>query len=148
MSFVKIARDFLTAVKNETDPYTTAKGVIKVRNYRKVDLMTPSHLQFAKYWRGPGKRPPLDSILQWVGEKGIIFEGTDERGTAFAIQKSIGEKGTKNYVPNAPNALEEALKNHSKEYFSKLSKDILEKQNKAIQAQFDNVFPDKIIIKL
>ena len=33
MSFVKIAKEFLMAVKGELDPHTTQKGQVKVRNF-------------------------------------------------------------------------------------------------------------------
>lgn len=121
MSFVKVAKEFLMAVKGELDPHTTQKSKIKVRNFFTVELLTPGHIQYAKYGRGPGKPPPIDPIMQWVSQKGIVSGKRNIKGAAIAIAKSIGEKGTKNYVKNAPNALEEALAKH----MSKL----LEKQN-------------------
>ena len=110
MSFVSITREFLMLVKGDLDEYTTQKSTIKVNNFLSLSLFTPAHLQFAKYGRGPGKMPPLDPLIEWVSKKGIVSGGPSQaRGAAFAIAKSISKKGTKNYVPNAPNALEEAL---------------------------------------
>ena len=148
MSFVKIAKEFLTNVKNDLDKHTTQKGLIKVKNYRSVSLFTPAHLQFAKYGRGPGKNPPLNSILRWVEAKGIIFSGSDARGTAFAIQKSIGKKGTKNYVPNAPNALVESLNKFKSSYYSKLNQETAAKQNKEINKGLKESFPSEIKINI
>lgn len=110
-----IAMEFLQAVSSEMDPYTKDKGIIKQEGNKAI-LLTPSHIQYARYGRGPGKNPPFESIFQWVKEEGIKFQGTDERGTAFAIQSSIGKKGTKNYTPNAPSFIEESIKKHLQEY--------------------------------
>ena len=121
MSFVKIAKDFLKLVKGELDQHTTQKSDIKVNNFLSVSIFTPAHVQFAKYGRGPGKQPPLDPLIEWVRKKGIITGEKNIRGAAFAIAKSIGKNGTKNYVPNAPNAIEEALKKHMGKYVNKIN---------------------------
>lgn len=123
-----IAGEFLEAVTGDLDPYTKVKGVVEVGETRAI-LLTPSHIQFARYGRGPGKKPPLDNILKWIREEGIKFEELSERGTAFAIQASIGKNGTSNWVPNAPNALEEAIKNHYQDYMDKLGKAVTIKTN-------------------
>lgn len=112
---MEISLEFLKAVTGELDPYTRTKGEVYQDGYKAV-LLTPSHIQYARYGRGPGKRPPLDDILQWVKEQGIKFEKLSEVGTAFAIQNSIGKHGTKNWVPNAPSFLEEAIDKHMDEY--------------------------------
>ena len=122
MSFVKITKEFLMLVKGDLDQYTTQKSTIKVNNFKSLSLFTPAHLQFARYGRGPGKMPPLDPLIEWVSKKGIVSGGASEaRGAAFAIAKSISKKGTKNYVPNAPNALEEALDKHMNTYVTKVN---------------------------
>lgn len=122
MSFVKITKEFLMLVKGDLDQYTTQKSTIKVNNFKSLSLFTPAHLQFARYGRGPGKMPPLDPLIEWVSKKGIVSGGPSEaRGAAFAIAKSISKKGTKNYVPNAPNALEEALDKHMNTYVTKIN---------------------------
>lgn len=113
-------KDFLMAVKVELDPSTTRKGEVIRSGEYEYTLLTPSHIQFAKFGRGPGKQPPIEPILGWVKNKGIVFEGSTEEGTAWAIAKSIAKNGTKNWVPNAPNALEEALTNHYKVYNDRL----------------------------
>lgn len=112
---IEIARQFLELVTSDLDPYTTKKGVIEVGDNR-VTLFTPDYVQFAKYGRGAGKKPPLQFILDWIKSKNIRFENSTERGTAFAIQASIGKNGTLNYVKNAPNAIDEAIKKHLKLY--------------------------------
>lgn len=106
---LNIAKNFLLLVTGELDKYTKEKGIVEAQE-NSVILFSPSHIQFARYGRGPGKKPPFDSILEWVKKENIKFDNTDERGTAFAIQASIGKNGTKNFVPNAPNFLEEELK--------------------------------------
>lgn len=105
---LEIAKQFLEQVTADLDPYTSKKGVIKVGN-NQVTLFTPDYVQFAKYGRGAGKKPPLQFILDWVKSKNIRFENSTDKGTAFAIQASIAKNGTLNYVKNAPNAIEEAI---------------------------------------
>lgn len=139
-----IAGEFLEAVTGELDPYTKEKGVVDVGEARAI-LLTPSHIQFARYGRGPGKNPPLDNILQWVKEEGIKFEKLSEQGTASAIQFSIGKHGTKNWVPNAPNALEEALTKHMEDYMDKLSKATVVKINDQVNGIYKQMnFKDLI----
>jgi hypothetical protein len=123
-TFYIIAKDFLKAVTAELDPYTSKKGIIKV-GIGNATLFTPSHIQFAVNGRGPGKSPPLDPILAFVQENGIKFEGTDERGTAFAIMNSIAKNGTKRWNPGAPDALQEAIDNNLSEYFGQVSSEAL-----------------------
>ena len=123
MSFVKISKEFLMLVKGDLDQYTTQKSTIKVNNFKSLSLFTPAHLQFARYGRSPGKMPPLDPLIEWISKKGIVSGGaSNARGAAFAIAKSISKNGTKNYVPNAPNALEQALDKHMKTYVNKVNK--------------------------
>ena len=44
------------------------------------------------------------------------------------IAKSIGEKGTKNYKPGAPDALTEAFEKHMKVYLAGLALDTQKRQ--------------------
>lgn len=119
--FVDIARQFLFMVSGEIEPYVSDKPEIKVSR-NTVTLFAPEHFQFAKYGRGPGKQPPVNKILDFVKKKGIIFENSTQEGTAWAIAKSIAKKGTKGYTPNAPNAFEEAINKHLKDYADEISK--------------------------
>ena len=127
MSFVSIAKDFLLLVKGELDPHTTQKSEIKVANFLSVSIFTPAHVQFAAYGRGPGKQPPLDPLIAWVKKKGIVSGESNIRGAAFAIARSIGKNGTKNYVSNAPNVIEEALEKYLHFYANKLNENHVRK---------------------
>jgi len=125
-------------VKGDLDQYTTQKSTIKVNNFLSLSLFTPAHLQFAKYGRGPGKMPPLDPLIEWVSKKGIVSGGSSQaRGAAFAIAKSISKKGTKNYVPNAPNALEEALNKHMNTYVTKVNEKHVNDTIKKLDKSYD-----------
>ena len=139
-----LAKEFLILTTTELDKYTTEKGEIRVENDQ-ITLFTPAHIQFARYGRGPGKRPPFAEILEFVKKNNIKFEGTDQKGTAFAIQASIGKNGTIGYTRNAPNFLEETLSKNFVEYQDKLSgalKIIIEEQVKNITkvVKFDSNF--------
>ena len=135
MEFLDIAEDFLKAVTSEFDPYTSTKGVIvKNDGEQSVSLFTPSHIQFAKFGRSPGKQPPVDEILKWVTTSGVIQYGSQKEalGTAWAIAKSISKKGTSNYVPNAPDVFEEAIDLHIGKFVDEVSK-------RVVKITFDDV---------
>jgi len=121
---MEISKEFLGAVTGELDPWTKTKGEIGDEG-TKVYLLTPSHIQYARYGRGPGKNPPFKDIFDWVKAEGIKFGNLDEKGTATAIQFSIGHKGTSNWVPNAPSFLEESILKHMEEYQIELGRKLI-----------------------
>lgn len=123
-SFEDIARDFLEAVTSELDVYTSIKGKI-YGDSDSMTLETPGHIHFAKNGRGPGKKPPLEAMLELVRSKNIIFDGADEKGTAFALQAIIAKKGTKNHKPNAPDILESTVNKYQEIYKNELGEVIL-----------------------
>lgn len=138
--FVEIAKSFLQMVSGELDPYTSKKGTIEVSG-NAVTLFTPDYIQFAKYGRGAGKKPPLSQILEFVKKNNIRFENQTERGTAFAIQASIAKNGTLNYKPNAPNALNEAIEKHITEFNEKIGNIIKVSIQKDVNAIYSNTDP-------
>jgi hypothetical protein len=148
MSFIAIATAFLKAVSGELDEYTSEDAKIEQTGENEVTMFTPSHIQFARYGRGPGKNPPLDPILDWISKKGIIFDGTDAKGTAFAIQASIAKKGTKNWIPNAPNALDEVIDKHLREYQKDLNEEVVEEQSEAVNKVWEANIPRSINFKI
>lgn len=140
-----IAVEFLKTVTAQLDPYTSEKGVIEVRekgDKKEAVLLTPSHIQFARYGRGPGKNPPLDPLLEWVKKNNVQFGNSSERGTAFALQKMIAKNGTKNWVKNAPNALEEAIKANLEEYNNKLASQLTVTISDSVNQIYKTVFPE------
>lgn len=152
MSFKAIAREFLMAVKGDLTGYTSEEPVI-VEQGNEITLLTPSHIQFAKYGRGPGKQPPVDAIIEYVSAKRFQFRDKRGRfisyeGTAWAIARSIAEKGTLNWVPNAPNAIEEAVNNHVLDYYKKMEAFVIETYDPDIQKVYEKLYPRKVTIKL
>jgi hypothetical protein len=121
MNLVDIAREFLEIVNNDLNKYTSENGWVTT-DQTGATLFTPAHIQFAKYGRGPGKMPPIDPLVSWIKKKGIVTDDKEAKGMAFAIAKTISRKGTINYVPNAPNAIEEALTQHIGVFNEKLLK--------------------------
>tara|TARA_R110002074_G_scaffold56643_2_gene139658 strand:- start:4169 stop:4630 length:462 start_codon:yes stop_codon:yes gene_type:complete len=124
-SFEDIARKFLEAVTSDLDVHTSIKGEIVKNNDTSFSLLTPDHIQFAYAGRGPGKKPPLQQMLDLVESKNILFDGLDKRGTAFAIQASIGAKGTSNWDPNAGDLMEETVAKYQDQYARDLGKQVL-----------------------
>lgn len=109
--YYKIVDTYLQAVAIELNQYSKHKSTVAVNEKEGVVALTmPAHIQFARYGRGPGKKPPFANILKWVQEEKIKFENSTDKGTAFAIQASIGKHGTKNHVANAPDFVQEVLK--------------------------------------
>lgn len=108
----KVCERYLNVVKKDLDKHTSHKSNVLNRGNKdgKVTIRIPLHIQFAAYGRGPGKKPPFDFILQWVKKERVKFSNNTDEGTAFAIQASIGLHGTKNWVPNAPDVVEESMK--------------------------------------
>jgi len=135
--FLLVAREFLVAIKEDVEKYTEEETTIKVNGPYSISIFTPNHFQFARYGRGPGKKPPLDPILKWVKKNGVIFDGTNDKGTAFVIQKSIGKKGTANYVPNAPDALNELIEEHVDRFTQRLSGEAFNLQRKRTKEAYN-----------
>lgn len=54
--------------------------------------------------RAPGKRPPIQPLIAWVGHKFGIY-GDEAKSAAFAIAKKIEREGTE-YYPNGTQLLE------------------------------------------
>lgn len=148
MTFQEIATDFLRAVTSELDPYTSTKGRIDLSDTSGATLFTPSHIQFAKYGRGPGKQPPFDEIFQWVKREGIRFDNTTQEGTAWAIAKSIAKNGTSNWVPNAPNALQESIDNNIEKYFEDINTLSIQLAFDSASEMIKSIVPEKINYKI
>lgn len=147
MDFREIAKQFLLLVSGRLDKYTTKKGSVKVER-DSVILFTPSHIQFAKYGRGAGKMPPVEPLIDWVRKKGIVTEEKEIKGTAWAIAKSIAKNGTKNYVPNAPNAIEEAIEAEFDNYATRMAGFFSDEINNKVLEIMTQAIPDKVDIKL
>ena len=44
--------------------------------------------------RGPGKRPPIEALIPWVGSKLGVPPGPERRSVAFLVARKIGAQGT------------------------------------------------------
>ena len=112
-----------------------------------VTLFSPSHIHYAKYGRPPGKPAPINEILKWVKDKGIIFPKKKQLGTAFAISRAIGKHGTLNYVEGAPNALEEAILKHNQKYLAELNGAVNLTIKNSVDTIYKDMFPEKVVFK-
>lgn len=142
-SFEDIARSFLEAVTSELDVYTSIKGKIFSSGNNSMTLETPGHIHFAKNGRPSGKNPPLKAMLQLVRSKNILFDGMDERGTAFALQAIIAKKGTKNYKPNAPDTMEEAIAKYQNIYMQELGESVLVEIDDQLKREMQDVWNEQ-----
>ncbi len=59
-----------------------------------INIYGADYLKVVDKGRSPGKQPPVSKLLPWVRSKNIQIGKTPE-SAAFAIAKSIGEKGIK-----------------------------------------------------
>ena len=143
-SFEEIARKFLEAVTSDLDTHTSIKGEIVKNSSTSFSLLTPDHIQFAAYGRGPSKKmPPLEAMLKMVNEKNILFSGLDKRGTAFAIGMAIKHNGTKNWVPNAPDIMESTVSRYQDIYEKELGTGILVDINNIMKAEFEKIWKEE-----
>ena len=141
-SFEEIARSFLEAVTSDLDTYTSIKGKI-YGDSDSMTLETPDHIQWAFAGRGKGKRPPLEAMLELVRSKNIIFDGKDEKGTAFALQAIIAKKGTKNHKPNAPDIMETTVAKYQKKYEKELGDSILIDIDNKLKEEMEKFWKDQ-----
>ena len=141
-TFEDIARDFLESVTSELDTYTSIKGKI-YGDGNSMILETPDHIQYAFAGRGPGKKPPLEAMLELVRSKNIIFDGADERGTAFALQAIIAKKGTKNHKPNAPDILESTVNKYQESYKNELGEVLLVEIDNRLKREMEEMWREQ-----
>jgi hypothetical protein len=93
--------------------------------------------------RGPGKPPPVSSILEWIKEKGIRPQGKiTQIGLAYMIARSIGAKGQrfKKPKPFIQSSLLSALDENMKNIANKGAVDIMKKLKQDLET-------NKLIIK-
>lgn len=69
-----------------------------------VSFNLEDYWKYVEYGRGPGKRPPIDAIEQWIKVKPIIPDPINGRvpttkQLAFLISRKIGMEGTKAQRP-------------------------------------------------
>lgn len=143
MDLKDIAIEFLKLVKKDLDKSTTRKGRIE-SDKDSITLFTPSHIQFARYGRGAGKMPPIEPLVDWVKQKGLVKSNKEALGTAWAIAKSISKKGTKNYVKNAPNAIEEAIDKYFRPYQDKLNEKYIDTLSEELEEKYRDAIPPTI----
>ena len=96
---------------------------------------------FCRSWKG--KRPPLEAMLELVRSKNIIFDGKDEKGTAFALQAIIAKKGTKNHKPNAPDIMETTVAKYQKKYEKELGDSILIDIDNRLKDEMEKFWKDQ-----
>lgn len=56
-------------------------------------IILPQYVVYADGGRGPGKEPPLDSIIDWVRFKFGIRDSKEAVNIAWAIRSKIAKKG-------------------------------------------------------
>jgi len=86
--------------------------------------------------RGPGKPPPVSSILEWIKEKRIRPQGKiTQIGLAYLIARSIGAKGQrfKKPKPFIQSSLRSALNDNMQNIVNKGAVDIMKKIKEDIE---------------
>jgi len=88
----------------------TRSGRILVRSNEQIVEFNALYAWYAEHGRNPGRRPPLEPILDWVHKRGLggtysvgshrrtgnyTSQIKEDRAIAFLIQRSIGKKGTR-----------------------------------------------------
>jgi hypothetical protein len=86
--------------------------------------------------RGPGRRPPVSSILEWIKEKRIsVPQGMKDTQFAWLIARSIGAKGQrfKKAKPFIQSSLRNALDNNMQNIANKGAIDIMKRIKQDIE---------------
>lgn len=52
--------------------------------------------------RRPGRFPPIDRILEWIKQRGIVPDDISERSLAFLIARKIARRGTEIFQGKRP----------------------------------------------
>ena len=81
-----------------------ASRVTQTGDLVEAKIVGSEHWKYFEYGRKRGKRPPIKSIEEWITAKGIPVRKSKgesklsvmerRRGMAFAIARSIGQRGT------------------------------------------------------
>ncbi len=83
LSKANIQSDSTKNIKTEVDN----SGII---------ITLPGHYKFIDAGRKPGKRPPVNVILEWMSKERIsIPSGMKPNQFAFLVSRSIGRRGVK-----------------------------------------------------
>lgn len=72
----------------------TSQSVQSTSTPNSVTVTGKAFIYVVETGRKPGRRPPVDNIIQWLQTGKVSFTGKIE-SAAFAISKAIGEKGSK-----------------------------------------------------
>jgi len=59
-----------------------------------AELSGLNHWAFLGNGRRPGKKPPVDPLIEWVKAKGLASEDKEVKKIAYIIQRKIAEEGT------------------------------------------------------
>lgn len=62
-------------------------------NERGLKVYAADYIYYVEHGRAPGKFPPIDSIKQWIEDKGLNFD-IPINSLAFLIARKIAQKGT------------------------------------------------------
>ena len=95
-----------------------ARTKIVIKN-GKIQLITLDYFKFVDRGRGAGKPPPVAIIADWIKRKKIkIPSGYNASNFAYAVAKSIGERGTKgkDLMPS----IGQIMRNLTKQYIRKI----------------------------
>lgn len=92
---------FIELGMNSSGNWLKSLGVRSANN--EGEIMGPAYTEQLALGRKPGKRPPIDPLVQWVGAKFGLY-GKEAVIAAFAISNKIAKEGTK-YYPNGTDLL-------------------------------------------
>lgn len=105
------------------------------------NLSGAEYYYYVVHGRRPGKRPPIDSILEWIQKKGIHADDISDRSLAFLIARKIGNVGTDIYTGKRPGlALEEILAKNEEKFNKDLADKKLAEMIELLDESFNKIF--------
>lgn len=107
----EVIKDFFEKVKKAYIEDQRSKGIrasgksadtLRIESNTKAGkLYGQAYIHFQKVGRKPGAFPPIDAILQWIKDKGIVADIPD-KSLAFLIARKIAKKGTDIFLKKRP----------------------------------------------
>jgi hypothetical protein len=109
-------------LKASVEPDIVEQG----NNITKLKILMADYWEAAETGRKAGKMPPVESIMDWIANKGIKVGGLKgNRSLAWAIAKSIAKKGTmKRFNYKGSNFLSDVINDETLKEFNKAAAEI------------------------
>ena len=140
----------LQAARNNMPTYYELKDNIKFvmnvnGNFYEIIFNAPAYWEYANDGRGPGKRPPISVIAEWIERRNITPECRNgktpkPKQLPYMIANAIARDGTKFHGPTGLHFLEKSIDEQKAYWDERISEAI----SNDIIAELDSFFSNPI----